>query len=91
MQCLEVSCAVRPIYGSLGAKGLNGLFFILLNTCLIKKGHTNLINISVRPAREIQMNCWMLQLWALEQNWRITLQLKPHTYLYTLTTARVTS
>jgi hypothetical protein len=22
MQCLEVSCAVRPIYGSLGAKGL---------------------------------------------------------------------
>jgi hypothetical protein len=23
MQRLEVSCAVRPIYGSLGAKGLN--------------------------------------------------------------------
>jgi hypothetical protein len=23
MQHLEVSCAVRPIYGSLGAKGLN--------------------------------------------------------------------
>jgi hypothetical protein len=23
MQLLEVSCAVRPIYGSLGAKGLN--------------------------------------------------------------------
>jgi hypothetical protein len=22
MQCLEISCAVRPIYGSLGAKGL---------------------------------------------------------------------
>jgi hypothetical protein len=22
MQCLEVNCAVRPIYGSLGAKGL---------------------------------------------------------------------
>jgi hypothetical protein len=25
MQCLEVSCAVQPIYGSLGAKGLNCL------------------------------------------------------------------
>jgi hypothetical protein len=25
MQRLEVSCAVRPIYGSLGAKGLSGI------------------------------------------------------------------
>jgi hypothetical protein len=25
MQCLEVSCVVRPIYGSLGAKGLSKL------------------------------------------------------------------
>jgi hypothetical protein len=27
MQRLEVSCAVRPIYGSLGAKGLNCYLF----------------------------------------------------------------
>jgi hypothetical protein len=29
MQRLEVSCAVRPIYGSLGAKGLKQLVGII--------------------------------------------------------------
>jgi hypothetical protein len=28
MQCLEVSCAVQPIYGSLGAKGLKTTKYI---------------------------------------------------------------
>jgi hypothetical protein len=47
MQHLEVSCAVRPIYGSLGAKGLNKtaskyvlrlthLFILLLFCCWLQ-------------------------------------------------------
>ena len=31
MQRLEVSGAVRPIYGSLGVKRLNNIFFVLLS------------------------------------------------------------
>jgi hypothetical protein len=33
MQRLGVSGAVRPIYGSLGAKGLKGVLYIILHTC----------------------------------------------------------
>jgi hypothetical protein len=36
MQRLEVSCAVRPIYGSLGAKGLTGK--IMLNASWDSQG-----------------------------------------------------
>jgi hypothetical protein len=37
MQRLEVSCAVRPIYGSLGAKGLNHPVFTHMTTLLFFK------------------------------------------------------
>jgi hypothetical protein len=33
MQRLEVSCAVRPIYKPLGAKGLNYVCIILIAEC----------------------------------------------------------
>jgi hypothetical protein len=35
MQCLEFSCVVRPIYGSLGAKGLIPLASKSLPVCCI--------------------------------------------------------
>jgi hypothetical protein len=38
MQRLEVSCAVRSIYGSLGAKGLIfELYVVFLDTCLYRE------------------------------------------------------
>jgi hypothetical protein len=36
MQLLEVSCAVRPIYGSLGAKNKTNVMHFLLNLLRIK-------------------------------------------------------
>jgi hypothetical protein len=48
MQRLEVSCAVRPIYGSLGAKGLREVWkddrevlFVLIKFGDVAAGFTN--------------------------------------------------
>jgi hypothetical protein len=36
MQRLEVSCAVRPIYGSLGAKGLHLTYKMIYQTQVVR-------------------------------------------------------
>jgi hypothetical protein len=51
MQHLEVSCAVRPIYGSLGAKGLklnNSWFYEGINKTSGQKHHQTYFQ--VRPS-----------------------------------------
>ena len=53
MQRLEVSGAVRPIYGSLGVKRLTALFLSLFN-CELLKQIGNIQTQRLRYARRLQ-------------------------------------
>jgi hypothetical protein len=53
MQRLEVSCVVRPIYGSFGAKGL-------ISHCLFSNKHIIIIIINERFIAQINIKTYMI-------------------------------
>jgi hypothetical protein len=57
MQHLEVSCAVRPIYGSLGAKGLKTDVALVDRTVMYGLGLLPAVTLPVHG------HAWVLQCW----------------------------
>jgi hypothetical protein len=57
MQCLEVSCAVRPIYGSLGAKGLRKAQDRASGKGSCEHGNESLGSIKCREFLDLLLNC----------------------------------
>jgi hypothetical protein len=69
MQRLEVSSAVRPICGSLSAKGL-------------KSGSLNLLEPSGPVIRLLYLYCSLLQLLVLQMNFTISIKVAVHSIVY---------